>query len=100
MGLLTLIGHMQVSAAAYTSCTLNADSRPIGECSCDKSDRPATLTLVFRMFSPYGLEYRQGQSYYFISEQSRLQSLTAQPPRPASATASRRSAPACARRSG
>lgn len=65
----TLVVPVQVSAHGYSQCTVaDVDARPIGECSCPANDRTAaTLTMVFRAFSPYGLEYAAGQSYYFIS---------------------------------
>lgn len=65
----TLTVRGQVSAHGYRQCTVaDVDARPIGECSCPANGgTAATLTMVFRAFSPYGLEYTAGQSYYFIS---------------------------------
>ncbi|KAK5976891.1 Ephrin RBD domain-containing protein [Trichostrongylus colubriformis] len=57
----------RVSEADYESCTLSSGARELGRCTAPM--RRDKVKVSFRLLSPNpsALDYRPGQSYYFIS---------------------------------
>lgn len=62
--------YLQVTKSEYKDCNIDANSKPVAVINCSTPHQKRLYTLTFSSFLPIpnALEFKKGETYYFISK--------------------------------